>query len=294
MLHGCCKQFCHQNRITTPNQTPTVSEPHSPSMMTISNENLSSQPTLGEMEETNETKSRMLRKTFRNFWTGQIIGSGGFGIVNELVVWDHIAQIDAEGDWVVLGGQLQVHTETDCTDTNGHPGPTGDSALPLPGVAVVTPAGAVPPGRGARILGHFALKTMCKHDIIQRPTGLANLYLELNILIRLKAHDPRPPAEQCSTSAARPTAAEAMTRTQIQTDGEDDETSLTVPSCGANFICHMHCAFQDARFVYMVLDLAERGGKRDRAYEQSDIRGRGLYRMCTICRHATVLELCDS
>jgi hypothetical protein len=285
LLHSCCQQFRRRSNIKSPTLSPLIDTappaPGSPLPPSIllpceDSELVKAHPTaplpdniIPEQNSETELKSliRSLRKTFRHFHTGQIIGSGGFGIVNEIIVWEHTANTftDADGGWVVLRASLESPLPQPLPQTLGHAEGT-----------------TVPPG--AHVLGHFALKTLCKHDVLQRPTGLANLRLELSILVRLREQSYTHPLTQggrgnmtrgcgsptsaqcsglsCEGKAATTTEAPgAVTATATGSAGRERTTHcLAVPTCGAAFICHMHCAFQDARFVYMVLDLAERGG----------------------------------
>jgi hypothetical protein len=87
----------------------------------------------------------------------------------------------------------------------------------------------------------FALKTLSKYEILQRPTGLTNLYTELNILIQL--------------NSPRQFSWKSVSTEQRKTNHHHD------PNSGQNFICRVHAAFHDHIYAYMILDIGELGGK---------------------------------
>ena len=208
-------------------------------------------------------------------FVGDAIGTGGFGIVNEFIIQHQVTLLPTNNKPVEIN-QFQYS---------------------------------------------YALKSLTKQDILLRPTGLTNLFTELNILQILSSNE-------CATivnnnnslnnnnyesilsnnkyhNSVTPTNTndqydshiekECIHITQPELHGLDVDncygnteadgtisnshtgsynqhmntiaphavhvdTSIPHASTGKQFICQLHSAFQDHKHVYMVLDLAIRGG----------------------------------
>lgn len=186
---------------------------------------------------------------------GEVIGTGGFGVVNELIafttepttIYNSVCKSPSSNRGIHNSSDIGItnifqHMCTKCNQSifGSDEAPTefipneifrkGNPNI-LTNVGDRRRFGQCPLSTSTScdmfFHDHFALKTLSKADVLRRPTGLTNLYTELHILVLLR---------------------------------ENYESNLTAMSPHGSFICHLHSAFQDNKYVYMVMDLADIGG----------------------------------